>query len=153
VWQRSGDAVGRRLVRPFFEGYARPHLGERVFDHQHGHWVQDYREDLPTLHAPESGRHAAVAYDPDGTIAGLISWRLGGKPRHGEIYLLAVAPLHRRHGIGRRLCEHAITRMRAGGVEVVQIGAGGDPFHAPARELYEALGFTPIPVVAYLRAV
>ena len=70
-----------------------------------------------------------------------------------QIYLLAVSPLHRRQGIGRRLCEHAIARMRAAGVEVVEIGTGGDPFHAPARALYAALGFTQVPVAVFLGAI
>lgn len=139
--------------RAFFEGYARPHLGEQVFQHQHGHWEQDYRDELPTLHVPEAGRHAAVATLTEGTIVGLISWRVDTKARHGEIYLLAVSPLHRRQHIGERLCQHAITHMRAEGVEVVQISTGGDPFHAPARALYERLGFTPVPVTVYLGAL
>ena len=109
----TADPLGKTF-RPFFEGYARPLLGEEVFHHQHGHWEQDYREELPALHVPDSGRYGAV---------------------------------------GRRLCEHAIGHMRTGGVEVVEIGTGGDPFHAPARALYEALGFIPIPTAAYLRAI
>ena len=143
---------------PFFEVYARPHLGERVFQHQHGHWEQDYREEAPTLHAPEAGRNAAVATQTDDTIAGLISWRVDAKARHGEIYLLAVSPRHRRRHVGtsaRRppLCEHAMAQMRSAEVEVVQIGTGGDPFNAPARALYERLGFTQVPVAVYLGAI
>ena len=138
---------------PFFEEYARPLLGEAVYRHQHGHWADDYRDELPTLHAPGSGRHAAVAHLADGTLAGLVSWRLGDRPRHGEIYLLAVSPRHRRQHVGRALCEHAIDHLRAGGAEVVQVGTGGDPFHAPARALYEGLGLTPVPVTVYLGAI
>ena len=37
-------------------------------------------------------------------------------------------------------------------MEVVSLGTGGDWFHAPARGLYESLGFHPVPVVYYLRA-
>jgi len=139
--------------RAFFEGYARRHLGEQVYQHQHGRWEQDYRDELPTLDAPEAGRHAAVATLAEGTIVGLISWKVGTKARHGEIYLLAVSPLHQRQHIGQRLCQHAIGHMRADKVEVVQIGTGGDPFHAPARALYERLGFTPVPVAVYLGAI
>jgi len=139
--------------RAFFEGYARPHLGEQVFQHQHGHWEQDYRDELPTLHAPEVGRHAAVATLAEGPIMGLISWRVDAKARHGEIYLLAVSPLHQRQHIAERLCQHAIAHMRADKVEVVQISTGGDPFHAPARALYERLGFTLVPVAVYLAQV
>lgn len=142
-----------RTFRPFLEGYARPVLGEQVFQHQHGRWEQGYRDELATLHDPVGGRHASVAALPDGTIGGLVSWRFDHKPRHGEIYLLAVSSLCRRQGIGRSLCEHAIAHMRAGDVEVVQIGTGGDPFHAPARTLYEGLGFTQVPVAVYLRAI
>jgi ribosomal protein S18 acetylase RimI-like enzyme len=139
--------------RAFFEGYARPHLGEQVFQHQHGHWEQDYRDELPTLHAPEAGRHAAVATLAEGTIVGLISWRVDTKARHGEIYLLAVSPLHQRQHIGERLCQHAIAHMRADKVELVQISTGGDPFHTPARALYERLGFTLVPVAVYLGVI
>ncbi|MHB1582122.1 MAG: GNAT family N-acetyltransferase [Acidimicrobiales bacterium] len=142
-----------QTFRPFFEGYFRPLLGEQVFEHQHGRWEQDYRDELPNLHAPEVGRHAAVATLEDGTITGLVSWRFDAKPRHGEIYLLAVPAPHRRQHIGRSLCEHAIAHLRAGAVDVVQIGTGGDPFHAPARARYERLGFTQVPVAVYLGTV
>lgn len=138
---------------PFFEGYVRLLLGEEVFQHQHGHWVEDYRDELPKLHAPESGRHAAVAHPSEGTIAGLVSWRFGDRPHHGEIYLLAVSPRNRRQHIGRHLCEHAMTHLRDGGTKVVQVGTGGDDFHAPARALYESLGLTPVPNAVYLGAV
>lgn len=138
---------------PFFNDYARPLLGEQIYLHQHGHWEQDYRDEVPTLHDPSAGRHASVATAPDGALGGLVSWRFDQRPRHGEIYLLAVSPRFRRQGIGHTLCEHAIGHMRAGDVEVVQIGTGGDPFHAPARALYEQLGFTKVPVSVYLGAV
>jgi hypothetical protein len=43
--------------------------------------------------------------------------------------------------------------MRTSDVEVVQIGTGGDPFHAPARALYQRLGFTEVPVAVYLATI
>lgn len=138
---------------PFYRDYARPHLGERVFGHQHGQWEQDYRDELPALHAPRSGRFAAVSAQSGDVVVGLISWRFPDKPHHGEIHLLAVSPPHRRQHIGRRLCEHAIAHMRAAGVEVVEVSTGGDPFHAPARALYESLGLTQVPIAAYLGAI
>jgi hypothetical protein len=37
-------------------------------------------------------------------------------------------------------------------VEVVTIGTGGtDSFHAPARALYESMGFVPVHVAVYFR--
>lgn len=138
---------------PFFEDYVRPHLGEQVFQHQHGHWQQDYRDELPTLHAPDEGRYASIGILQGGAIGGLVSWRVDARSRHGEIYLLAVAPASRRQRIGRTLCEHAIAHMRSEAVEVLQIGTGGDPFHAPARALYQQLGLTETPVAVYLGAI
>lgn len=45
------------------------------------------------------------------------------------------------------------THLRAGGVDVVQIATGGDPFHAPARPLYQSLGLTRVPTAVYLGSI
>jgi ribosomal protein S18 acetylase RimI-like enzyme len=137
---------------PFYEDYVRPQLGEKVFHHQHGNWREDYQDDIPTHHRPQEGRNIALA-ELDDAIAGFIAWKIGEKPGHGEIYLLAVVPDQRRSHIGRQLCLHAFGSMKSAGVEVVEIGTGGDAFHAPARALYESLGFAKIPVVAYLKGI
>jgi hypothetical protein len=41
--------------------------------------------------------------------------------------------------------------MRREGAKMVEIGTGGDPFHATARSLYESLGCTKLPVAVYFR--
>ena len=41
--------------------------------------------------------------------------------------------------------------MRAQGMDIAAVGTGGDPGHGPARALYEALGYTALPGVRYLR--
>lgn len=71
--------------------------------------------------------------------------------KKGEVKILAVSAQHRRHHVGTALCEHAFDQMRAFGAEVVEIGTGGDQFHAPARALYESLDCTPHPRTAYFR--
>jgi ribosomal protein S18 acetylase RimI-like enzyme len=138
--------------RPFYEEYVHPLLGDEIFQHQHGHWEQDYREDVPTLHDPEAGRYVAVG-DIDGSIAGFVSWRLMDRPHHGQIYLLAVAEPYRRQNLGHRLCVHALAQLKDVGVEVVEIGTGEDDFHIAARELYESLGFTKVPIAGYLKRI
>lgn len=135
---------------PFYENVFRPLVGETVFANQHGDWRQDYRKQLARLHAPERHSYVAVA-EADDAIAGYAAWSLDPARRNGSIELLAVAAGHRRHGVGTALCEHAFEQMRARGAEVVEIGTGGDPFHAPARALYERLGCTPLPVTVYYR--
>lgn len=134
--------------RPSFENYVRPLLGEELFQHQHGNWEQDYRDDLPARHDPAMGRYLAVAEDD--AIVGIVAWNSPTKPDQGQIYLLAVSSTHRRQGTGRLLCLHAIQQMKAAGIHFVGLGTGDDPFHVPARALYESLGLTKIPTAGYL---
>lgn len=138
--------------RPFYDDYVRALLGEEIFGHQHGHWQQDYREQVPTLHDPLRGRFVTVGENDD-VIAGYVSWRLGGRPHHGEITLLAVSAPYRHQRLGYELCANAIEHMKRDGVDVVEIGTGDDAFHASARALYENLGFTKIPTAAYLKRI
>ncbi|WP_425832531.1 GNAT family N-acetyltransferase [Streptomyces fractus] len=84
-------------------------------------------------------------------IAGYVAWRVDPDRGHGEVVLLAVSSQHRRRHLGAALCEHAFEQMRLLGAKIVEIGTGGDPFHAPARALYEQLGCTPNPTAVYFR--
>lgn len=136
--------------RPFYEDSFRPLVGEVVFANQHGNWRDDYRKQVAELHAPERHTYVAVAEAEDG-IAGYVAWSVAPARRNASVTILAVSDKHRRHQVGTALCEHAFEKMRTLGAEVVEIGTGGDPFHAPARALYEALGCTPLPVAVYYR--
>ena len=86
-----------------------------------------------------------------GEVAGYAAWTVDPARRNGEITHVAVAAEHRRHDVGTALCHHAFAEMRGLGAEVATIGTGGDPFHAPARALYESLGCTKLPVAVYYR--
>lgn len=153
------DADLHRLIditietfRPFYEDYFHDLLGEELFQHQHGQWQQDYRAEVPTLHDPAAGRHVALAQIGQ-VIAGYVAWKTDQKPNHGQIYLLAVSSSYRRQHVGRQLCLHAIEQMKANRVEVIEISTGDDTFHTAARALYETLGFTKIPIAAYLKRI
>lgn len=141
-----------RPFRPFHEDYVRDLFGDELFAHQHGHWEQDYRDQVPTLHDPARGRHVAVA-EIDDEIVGDVAWGPDRRPASGEIGILAVVSGHRRDQIGRRLCIEAIDHMRGQGISVVGIGTGDDAFHTAARGLYESLGFTKVPTAGYLRRI
>lgn len=136
--------------RPYFEESFRPAVGDVIFTNQHGDWRGDYRTQVAELHVPGEHKHVAVA-EVDGDIAGYVAWSVDPARRNGGISHLAVAAGQRRAGAGRELCEHAFAAMRTAGAEVVEIGTGGDAFHAPARSLYESLGCTPFPVTYYYR--
>jgi len=125
-------------------------VGEVVFANQHGNWRGDYRTQVPELHDPAAHRFIAVAETGD-AIAGYVAWTVDPARRNASLTHLAVDAAHRRQKTGRALCEHAFAQMRALGAEVVEIGTGGDPFHAPARALYERLGCVQLPVAVYYR--
>nr|WP_230688722.1 GNAT family N-acetyltransferase [Micromonospora sp. WMMC415] len=80
-----------------------------------------------------------------------MAWSVDPARRNGTVTILAVSAAYRRHHLGTALCEHAFDELRALGAEVVEIGTGSDPFHAPARALYERLGCTELPIAVYYR--
>ncbi|HEY7048956.1 MAG TPA: GNAT family N-acetyltransferase [Jatrophihabitantaceae bacterium] len=150
--QAEVTKIAQETFGPFYEQSFRSMVPAEVFTHQHGDWADDFRRQIPTLNDPAHGQHVAVA-EADGAPLGFIAWSIDVQRHHGEIEMLAVREARRRSGIGRALCEHALTHMRAATVLVVEVGTGGDGFHEPARRLYESLGFSPIPVTYYLRSI
>ncbi|HWT24743.1 MAG TPA: GNAT family N-acetyltransferase [Solirubrobacteraceae bacterium] len=73
--------------------------------------------------------------------------------RAGEIHMIAVDPAHQGAGAGAALMERALAHIEAQGVALAVVATGGDAGHAPARALYERLGFRPLPLVRYYRAL
>jgi ribosomal protein S18 acetylase RimI-like enzyme len=136
--------------RPFYEESFRPLVGETIFANQHGNWRDDYRKQVAELHDPAQHKYVAVAEAAD-DVAGYVAWSIDPVRRNGSIVILAVATDHRRSNLGTALCEHSFGAMRQHGAEVVEIGTGGDDFHAPARALYESLGCMQLPVAVYYR--
>ena len=138
---------------PFYEDSFRPLVGELIFSIQHGNWRDDYHKQVAGLHDPDSDKYVAVAEEDD-VLAGYVAWAVDpARPVHGTITILAVAAEHRRESLGTDLCEHAFDTMRAQGAEMVEIGTGGDDFHAPARAFYESLGCIKLPVAVYFRTL
>lgn len=134
----------------FYEGSFRPLVGDAVFDVQHGNWRDDYRRQVPGLHDPEQNKHVAVA-EVDGVVVGYVGWQAEPLRGYGRVEMLVVAADHRRDHVGTALCHHAFSELRRLGVQMVEIGTGGDAFHAPARGLYESLGCVKLPTAVYYR--
>jgi GNAT superfamily N-acetyltransferase len=71
--------------------------------------------------------------------------------RMGVVDMIAVDPAYQRRGIATQLMDRAADHMREHGMDIAAVGTGGDPGHAPARAMYEASGYTALPVVRYLK--
>ena len=84
-------------------------------------------------------------------IVGWVCTRLHPEDDMGEIFVLAVDPLHQRRGVGAALTNRAFDRVRAVGLRMIMVETGGDPGHAPARAAYESFGFVRWPVARYFR--
>lgn len=139
------------VFRPLFEQHLPEAIGPDVLAHDHGDWENDYRREVPTLHDPEHDRFVILAED-EGRILGYVGSHIA-PGASGRLEMVAVHPEARRRGIGTALCRAAVDRLGERGVSVVHIGTGGDAFHAPARRLYESLGFSGFPVVDYSKAL
>ncbi len=112
------------------------------------HQTMEVREALgsPTMHLWVS--------EADGAVTGFVGARVVDPRRLiGEVYILGVDPAAQRQGIGAALTEHAAQWLRDEGMRVATISTGGDPAHAPARALYDALGYAPLPGVQYFRVL
>ncbi len=59
-----------------------------------------------------------------------------------ELHTFAVKPEHRRRGIGRMLLDHMMGKAREKGARNIYLQVR--PSNAPARALYDKLGFKPV---------
>lgn len=112
---------------------------------------QEQADLLDAIAKPDSGHAIAVA-EANGVIIGFVSWKPNIAPGIGEITLNAVHPSYGGKGIGTALYEHALAALKAAGMQLATVGAGGDPSHEAARRAYEKVGFsTHIPSIYMYR--
>ena len=92
--------------------------------------------------------------DLDGRQVGFVTARVADPARRiGEIHILGVDPVAQRHGVGTSLIRHAERWLHEQGMAVASVGTGGDLGHAPARSLYESLGYRLFPSAQYYKVL
>lgn len=128
----------------------REQLGQELFELVYPDWRRQ-QEDAVRATCSSAGVDVWVADGDDGQPVGFVALRIAreGEAAAGEIDMIAVDPRCQRRGIGGALMTHAVTQFRADGLQLVVIGTGGDPGHAPARAMYERAGFRAFPLQRY----
>lgn len=124
-------------------------LGETIFSHLYQPSWQEAQAASVRRTCLDEQVDAHVVVAPDGRVAGYIALADETDAGIGHVEQIAVHPEYQRLGYARALMSFAIERFRATGMVMANVGTGGDPGHAPARALYEAVGFVGVPLVNY----
>ena len=140
-----------RAWEPVFES-VQTVLGDDIFLRLHPDWRSDQAETVRSICAnPERDVFVAVV---DGRPVGFVAVALNAyHERMGAIEIIGVDPDFQRRGIGEQLTAFATDHLRSRGMDIAVVETGGDPGHAPARALYEEVGFTLLPIARYFRSL
>jgi len=153
--QSDVDAVVELALlawRPNFESFA-DILGTRIFAHlYHPTWRESQAANVTQV-CLDPHVDAFVVLADAGDVAGYIAIAYDTDTDTGVVEQIAVHPDHQRRGYARALMEFAIEQFRDRGLTFANVGTGGDPGHAPARALYEAMGYTGVPLMNYYIAI
>jgi GNAT superfamily N-acetyltransferase len=134
---------------PVFDSFRRL-LGPAVYPLIWPDWKRSQREAVETMCSDSSATVVLVA-ELDGDPVGFAAYEIRAPGDTGEVLLVAVHPDHQGGGIGTQLVEQALEGMKAAGVRLAVIEAGGDSSHAPARRSYEKAGGVGLPLVRYFK--
>ena len=126
-------------------------LGSELFLRMHPDWRADQRQTVE--HACRSEDVSVWVAESDRDVVGFVGITTDAAARVGEIYIIAVDPAHQRSGVGTALTQLALDELAEAGMTVAMVETGGDPGHAPARQLYERTGFTLLPIARYFTAL
>lgn len=126
-------------------------LGSEIFQRLHADWRADQRRAV--REACRSEDTAVWVAESASELVGFVGIKTDEQARLGEIYLIAVDPAHQRSGVATALMRLAVDELADAGMTVAMVETGGDPGHAPARELYEQIGFTLLPIARYFKNI
>ncbi len=134
------EDVRQAAFAPIFDSF-RSILGEEIYSLAQANEDNAQGDYLVSLFAPESS-WLVYAAEVNAIAVGFVSIQLNSETRVGEIGLNAVHPDYSGKGIGTKMYDFAIAKMKTAGMKVATVSTGGDPSHAPARRAYEKAGFT-----------
>ena len=139
-----------RAWEPVFESL-RTVLGEAIFARLHQPDWRTVQAEAVRSSCTSEERDVFVA-DADEKPVGFATVALNAFHQHmGVVDMIAVDPAFQRRGIATQLMNRSADHMRERGMDIAVVETGGDPGHGPARAMYEASGYTALPVVRFLK--
>lgn len=85
-----------------------------------------------------------IVAEVDGRVAGWAIYTTEPSSAIGTIAYNAVHPDFRGQGIGTEIIRRALDKLRESGMTIAIAGTGLSEEHAPARHVYEKVGFCPL---------
>lgn len=134
------EEIRAAAFAPVFASF-RDLLGDSLYEIVQAREDEEQSELLASLLASDSSWRVYAAEVAD-ELVGFIALQLDQDSRVGEIGLNAVHPKHAGQGVGTRMYEFALSRMKEAGMRAATVATGGDDSHAPARRAYEKAGFS-----------
>ncbi len=123
-------------------------LGNDIYKSQFSGWQDKKCRDIKEQLLGGNG-YVAIA---DNTVLGFISYMIHEDTKTGEILNNAVAPDARGMGVGKKMYDFVMDKMKADGALFVTVHTGLDDAHAPARRAYEKAGFSAfLPSIQYYK--
>lgn len=123
-------------------------LGDELYEAYFTGWQESKRAGVARQLRSGRGYVALV----DGKVVGFISYRVDEATHSGEIGGNAVDPQCRGMGIGPKMYDFVLEKMKEEGMVYATVATGLDDGHAPARRAYEKAGFEKnLPSVRYYK--
>ena len=148
----DAEAAAEMVVRSRSEifGVRRELLGADITETAFPDVFEKKRTNIAALVRDNFDR--AIVAEVDGRMAGLVCWRIQPDGAVGELAEVTVDPDFQGKGIGPAMCRRAMEVLRERGCRAARVVTGLDAGHAPARKMYEKLGFgANLPWVHYYR--
>ena len=143
--------ISLQAFAPIHDSFRRV-LGADVFDRVYPDWRTSNQEYVRGLCEGQQKKRVLVV-EEDGRAIGFVSYFVKPERKSGEIGINAIHPDYQNRGIGTMMYEHVLEIMEGHGIELVEVGTGGDLSHRAARRAYEKCGFVSLPLVRYYKAL
>lgn len=112
-------------------------MGDELYNAFFDGWQAEKRAGV--IAQAERGRSYVALLD--GVVVGFIAYAVDKERKTGEICGNAVNPEIRGKGIGPKMYDFVLDKMREEGAEYATVNTGLDDGHIPARRAYEKAGF------------